>query len=381
MAFFDIETLRVVWWVLLGVLLIAFALTDGYDLGVGALLPFVARGDAERRMVINAVGPHWEGHQVWFILGGGAIFAAWPFVYAVSFSGFYLAMFVVLAAMILRPVGFKYRSRKADPAWRSRWDWALFAGGLVPALVFGVAVGNVLGGVPFRFDSDLRVFYLGSFFGLFSPFALLAGLLSVAMLVLHGANWLVVKVEAGPVHRRARDFGFVAGLLSLVLFAVGGLWVAFGDLGFRLVGAADPMGPSNPLRGAVVAAPGAWLDNYRAAPLTLLAPVAGIVGVVLALVANRARREWAAFAGSSLACAGIIATVGVSMFPFILPSSADAASSLTVWNASSTAHTLAIMLGVTVVFLPLILLYTTWAMRVMRGRVTTREVALNPDFY
>ena len=195
---FDYEMLRLIWWVLLGVLLIGFALTDGFDLGVAALLPFVARSDAERRMVINTIGPTWEGNQVWFILGGGAIFAAWPFVYAASFSGFYLAMFVVLAALILRPVGFKYRSKRPDPAWRSRWDWALFVGGLVPALVFGVAVGNVLTGAPFRFDGDLRVFYDGNFLALFSPFALLAGVLSVAMLVLHGAAWLSIKVEHGP---------------------------------------------------------------------------------------------------------------------------------------------------------------------------------------
>jgi cytochrome d ubiquinol oxidase subunit II len=381
MAFFDLETLRFTWWALLGVLLVAFALTDGYDLGVGALLPFVARSDVERRMVINTVGPNWEGHQVWFILGGGAIFAAWPFVYAVSFSGFYLAMFVVLAALILRPVAFKYRSKRDDPAWRARWDWALCIGGGVPALVFGVAVGNVLLGVPFRFDSDLRVFYLGSFFGLFSPFALLCGLLSVAMLLQHGGAWLAMKVEAGPVHLRARRSGLFAGVASLVLFVVGGLWVAYGEMGFRIVGAADHFGPSNPLRTAVEAVPGAWLANYSSAPLTLLAPVAGVLGALVALLGNTARRERLAFVGSGVSCAGIIATVGVSMFPFILPSSADAQSSLTVWNASSTGHTLGIMLFVTAVFLPLILAYTAWALRVMRGRVTHHELTVNPDLY
>jgi hypothetical protein len=203
----DYETLRLIWWVLLGVLLIGFALTDGYDLGVASLLPFVARSDEERRQAINAIAPHWEGHQVWLILGGGAIFAAWPFVYAVSFSGFYLAMFLVLASLILRPVSFKYRSKHADPAWRSRWDMALFVGGFVPALVFGVAVGNVLAGAPFRFDSDLRMTYEGSLLGLFTPFTLLAGLLSVAMLAMHGAAWLAVKIEEGPVLERARRFG------------------------------------------------------------------------------------------------------------------------------------------------------------------------------
>lgn len=378
---FDYEMLRLIWWALLGVLLIGFALTDGFDLGVAALLPFVARSDAERRMVINSIGPTWEGNQVWFILGGGAIFAAWPFVYAVSFSGFYLAMFLVLAALILRPVGFKYRSKKPDPAWRTRWDWALFVGGLVPALVFGVAVGNVLVGAPFRLDGDLRAFYDGTLLGLFTPFTLVCGLLSVVMLVLHGAAWLSIKVEHGPVHDRARAFGTVAAIASILLFAVGFAFVAWGDIGYRIVGAVDPLGPSNPLRMTAEQAGGAWLDNYAAYPWMTALPALGFAGAALALVGIRSGRESLAFAGSSLAATGIIATVGCAMFPFILPSSIDAHSSLTVWNASSTQKTLGIMLFVTLVFLPIVLAYTAWAYRVMFGRVTADAVRTNPDFY
>jgi cytochrome d ubiquinol oxidase subunit II len=377
---FDYELLRLIWWALLGVLLIGFALTDGFDLGTATLLPFVARTDAERRMVINTVGPTWEGNQVWFILGGGAIFAAWPFVYAVSFSGFYLAMFLVLAALILRPVGFKYRSKKPAPKWRSRWDWALFVGGLVPALVFGVAVGNALSGAPFRLDGDLRATYEGAFLGLFTPFTLLAGLLSVAMLVLHGAAWLAIKTEHGPVQARARAYGFAAGTLALFLFAIGGLMVAEMP-GWRIVGVIDPAGPSNPLRTTTEMVSGAWLGNYQAHPWMLLAPALGFLGMAMALVGIYRERGGLAFTGSSLGAAGIIASVGCSMFPFILPSSIDAHSSLTVWNASSSERTLRIMLLVTVVFLPIVLAYTAWAYRIMFGRVTADAVAASPDFY
>ncbi|MFN4095607.1 MAG: cytochrome d ubiquinol oxidase subunit II [Sphingomonas sp.] len=377
----DYETLRVIWWLLMGVLLIGFALTDGFDLGVASLLPWVAKTDEERRMVINTVGATWEGNQVWFILGGGAIFAAWPFVYAVSFSGFYLAMFLVLAALILRPVGFKYRSKRPDPKWRARWDWALFVGGFVPALVFGVAVGNVLLGLPFRLDSDLRSFYDGTLLGLFTPFSLLAGLLSVAMLVLHGAGWLSLKAEQGPVLDRARTIGQFAAIAAVVLFVAGGLYVAWGGLGFRVEGVIDTAGPSNPRLAGAVAAPGAWLDNYAAYPWMIAAPLIGLVGPLVALAGIRARRDVLVFAGSSLATVGIIGTVGLSMFPFILPSAIDPTSSLTVWNASSSQTTLFIMLGVTLVFLPIVLLYTAWVYRVLFGRVTIEQVRTNPDFY
>ena len=377
----DYATLRLIWWGLLGVLLIGFALTDGFDLGVGALLPFVAKTDEERRAVINTIGATWEGNQVWFILGGGAIFAAWPFVYAVSFSGFYLAMFLVLSALILRPVAFKYRSKRPHGKWRTAWDWALFIGGFVPSLVFGVAVGNVLLGAPFRLDSNLRSFYEGHLLGLFTPFSLICGLLSVAMLVLHGAAWLGLKAERGVIGDRARRFGTIAAILSLVLFAAGGLYVAFGPLGFRIVGEVDPNGWSNPLRTAVEAAPGAWLDNYGRYPWMAIAPALGFLGTAAALVGLWRRSEPLAFGGSSVGTLGIISTVGLSMFPFILPSSIDPQSSLTAWNASSSHVTLFIMLVVTIIFLPLILLYTSWVYKVLWGRSTTAALRTNPDLY
>src|ERR1700726_281999 len=172
----DYAILRLLWWRFRGVLLIRFAIMDGFRSGVAMLLPYVARTDIERRVTINAIGPVWEGNQVWLILGGGAIFAAWPPVYATSFSGFYVAMFLVLATLILRPVGFEFRNKVADRRWRTFWDYALCAGGLVPSVVFGVAFGNLLQGVPFHIDSDLRVFYEGSgLFELLNPFGLLCG--------------------------------------------------------------------------------------------------------------------------------------------------------------------------------------------------------------
>ena len=381
----DYMTLRVIWWLLVGVLLTGFAVTDGFDMGVAALLPFVAKSDSERRAVINTVGATWEGNQVWFVLGGGAIFAAWPFVYGASFSGFYLAMFLVLMALILRPVGFKYRSKRPGAAWRRNWDWALFAGGLIPALVFGVAIGNVLQGAPFSFDSGLRMTYhdhlLGGLARLFSPFTLVCGLASVSMLVLQGASWLGVKLEKGETRDRAMRYGMIAAVALIVLFAVGHVFVRFTGLGYAVVGQVDPNGVSNPTRAEVVRQAGGWLRNYGQYPWMWIAPAIGFLGPVLALIALKTRRDLLAFLASSLTIFGVIGTVGFSMFPIILPSSVDKHSSLLVWTASSSPMTLFIMLLVTAVLLPLVLYYTAWVYKVLFGRIGVGDVAANPDLY
>ncbi len=369
----DYDTLRFIWWALIGVLLVGFAVTDGFDLGSGMLLPFAARNDVERRLVINSVGPVWEGNQVWLILGGGAVFAAWPQLYAVSFSGFYLAMFVVLSALILRPVAFKFRSKRESPQWRARWDGVLFFSGLVPALIFGVAVGNVLQGVPFRFATDMHIHYDGSFFGLLNPFALLCGLVSVAMMAMHGAAWLQLKT-AGPVAERSRRYGMAAAAATLVLYAAAGFWLAAGIGGYRITSVVDTVGPSNPLLKSVELHAGAWFANYAAHPWTLAAPVAGFAGALLALAGLALRRELLALLAGALGIAGIILSVGASMFPFILPSSIDPRASLTVWDSSSSHLTLFIMLVVTAVFIPLIVAYTTWVYHVLWGKVDEKAI-------
>ena len=373
----DYDTLRIIWWALLGILLIGLAIMDGFDMGTAILLPFVGRNDLERRVVINTVGPVWEGNQVWLILGGGAIFAAWPPLYAAAFSGFYLAMFLVLASLILRPVGFTFRSKIDNPVWRSTWDWALVISGVVPALIFGVAVGNALQGVPFAFDPDLRASYQITLFGLLNPFGLLCGLVSVAMLVMHGAAYLDVKAGE-PVAGRARRAGAVAAIATLVLFALAGLATAFLIQGYVITSAIDPAGPSNPLGKTVVTQTGAWLANYGAHPWMLAAPGLGFAGALSAFFLFKAARPVLTWLATSASVAGIVATAGVSMFPFLLPSSSSLSSSLTVWDASSSRLTLGVMLAAAVVFVPIVIAYTAWVFRVLRGRVTNEEITNDP---
>lgn len=372
----DYPTLRVIWWVLMGVLLIGFAVMDGFDLGIGMLLHRVARTNEERRIVLNTIGPVWEGNQIWFILGGGAIFAAWPEIYAVSFSGFYFAMLIILLALILRPVGFKYRGKIQSATWRAAWDICLFIGGFVPALVFGIAVGNVLQGVPFHYDDMLRAFYTGSFLALFNPFSLLCGLVSVCMLAMHGAIFLTIKTD-GVIQARARNYARVFGLLTLVLFAVAGFWLATQVSGYVITSNISFDGVSNPLRKTVEVQAGAWLSNYIHYPQTLVAPVCGFIGAIFAILVVSIRWYRLAWVLSAISITGIITTVGVSMFPFILPSSSDPNMSLLVWDASASHLSLFIMLISTIIFMPIILLYTSWVYYVMRGKVTEEYINQN----
>ena len=371
----DYPTLKIIWWLLVGVLLVGFAIMDGHDMGVGTLLPFVGRDDTERRVVINTVGPHWDGNQVWFITGGGAIFAAWPLVYATAFSGFYWAMLAVLWALFFRPVGFDYRSKIANSTWRRTWDWGLFVGGAVPPLIFGVAFGNLLQGVPFSFNSELMSTYTGSFWQLLNPFALLAGVVSSAMITLHGGTYLAHRTE-GAVQARAVTGATGAALVMVLAFVAAGFWVPHLD-GYRITSVIDPAALPDPLAKTVVREPGAWLGNFKQVPALWALPALGVAGALLAALLVRARFTLSAFVASALALVGVIGTAGVALFPFIMPSSTMPAASLTVWDSVSSHLTLGLMLGATVIFMPLIIFYTGWAYRVMRGKVTVEHIRAN----
>ncbi|HSN18530.1 MAG TPA: cytochrome d ubiquinol oxidase subunit II [Gammaproteobacteria bacterium] len=371
----DYETLRLIWWLFLTVLLTGFALMDGFDLGVAAQLLYVARDDEERRVAINSIGPVWDGNQVWFVLGGGAVFAAFPLLYAVAFSGFYAAMFLVLVTFIVRPVGFDFRNKLQAPVWRETWDRILSVAAIVAALLFGVAVGNLFLGVPFSFDENLRMHYDGGLLGLVRPFPLLCGAASLAMLLMHGAAYLRLKTD-GRVAARARHTLLTASLFLFLLLVAGGFWVGQIE-GYAPVGVPQGDGPSNPLLQHVARAAGAWLGNYSSHPWMMAAPALALVSALAAAAAGWRKWDVAAFVASSLAVAGTIFTAGFSLFPFLLPSDVAPSQSLTIWDASSSQHTLFIMVVAVLIFLPVILVYTGWVFRVLRGKVTAAYIREN----
>jgi cytochrome bd ubiquinol oxidase subunit II len=360
--------LKLTWWVLLGVLLSGLAIMVGMDMGVGTILRYVARTDNERRIVLNVIGPHWDGNQVWFILGGGAIFAAWPTIYATAFSGLYVVMLILLWSMIVRPLGFEYRSKLPAAKWRNLWDWSLFVSGFIPMLVYGAAMGNMLQGTPFHFDWNMQSYYTGSFLALFNPFAILAGLVSVSMSIYQGGAMIMNRTE-GAIYDRARRASIIFGLLALALFTVGGIWAAQMN-GYVITSGAAPAGVANPLHKTVQLVSGAWMNNFRAQPVIWIIPLLAYAGILIGVFMLLKRRPHAAWWLGAIGWVGVIGTIFASMFPFLMPSSTNPSQSLTVWDSSSSLPTLAWMLGVALIFVPAVIIYTSWAFWVMRGRVT-----------
>ncbi|MBP9742283.1 MAG: cytochrome d ubiquinol oxidase subunit II [Burkholderiales bacterium] len=379
----DYATLKFIWWVLIGILLIGFMVMDGHDMGVGTLSPFIGKTNSERRAAINSVAPHWDGNQVWFITAGGAVFAAWPLVYAASFSMLYIAILAVLWTIFLRAPAFDYRSKIDDSKWRSTWDWVLFIGSALPPLLFGVAFGNVILGIPFHFNNEMRLVSdaaspLIGFLSLLSPFALLSGLISFSMITAHGGVYLSLRTTEA-MQKRSKNAALLFSAITIILFIAAGIYVEHlnGYLAVNL----NPNGSSDPLLKTVNVVSGAWLNNYINYPWTIAVPVIAVAGFLSSMIFTKINRFGSAFIFSSIGMAGIILTAAVSIFPFILPSSSSPSSSLTVWDATSSKHTLELMLIAALIFTPLILIYTGWVYKIMGGKLTTAKIEEDSKTY
>ncbi|HEA3090114.1 TPA: cytochrome d ubiquinol oxidase subunit II [Aeromonas salmonicida] len=370
----DYATLKLIWWGLVLFMMVGFIVMDGFDLGIAMLLPLVSKDDEDRRLVINSVGPVWEGNQVWLIAGAGALFAAWPLVYAAAFSALYVPFMFLLFGLFLRPVGFDYRSKLADPVWRRWWDRALVAGGLVPTLVLAAAIALVMQGLPFRFDSALRLHY--------GPFDWHWGWLAsvvatgVSLLLLHGASFLQAKVEGTPA-LRARGLAILLAPLVTLCYLLAG-WHLLDLPGYQLTGLAgqpfDPNAAISPLMKGVIPQSSGWLGNYFDYPLLWLAPLVGALAPLASGIAAWLEKGRLALLASGLACAAMLCSVAIALFPFVLPSSLDAGSSLTLWDGTSSYKTLAIMFGIVLVLMPINLGYTGWVYRVVRGKLDRARI-------
>jgi len=336
--------LNTIWFLLIGVLIIGYAVLDGFDLGVGSLYYLLGKTEDERRTLINTVGPFWDGNEVWLLTGGGALFAAFPLVYASVFSGFYLAMMLVLFGLIFRAVAVEFRNKFDDPVWRRRLDFLFFLGSFLPALLFGVAVGNVARGLPL----DSAYNYTGGFFDLLNPYALLLGLLGLAAFLMLGTTYTMLKTE-GVLQERARGLFAKIWWAFVVLYVLSAIYT-------------------------YVVAPGLFL-NYRKFPVLYLVPLLTVTGIALAPLAVKNAKYGTGFFASSLTMAGMILTLAVGMFPNWVPA-VDPNLSLTIYNAASSQLTLKTMLVIALMGVPIVLFYTVYVYRVFRGKVQ-----LNQDGY
>ena len=372
---FEYDTLRLIWWVLIGVLLIGFMITDGFDMGVGALLPFIGKTNSERRVMINSIAPHWDGNQVWLITAGGALFAAWPLVYATSFSSLYVAMYLALISLWLRPLALEYRAKIDNNQWRKVCDLAISFSSFFPPILFGVAFGNLMQGLPFSLNSLLMVEYHGSFVDLLNPFALLCGFVGLLMALLQGSAWLMMKTT-DALYNKVRLLAQVSAILVVSLMVLGGSTISHID-GYLIASELNHSAVSNPLNKQAIAETGAWLANFEIYPWMWFAPIGSVLIPLFALLSARLKWDALAFISSSFTNACIVLTAGFSMFPFIIPSSINPSHSLTLWDSTSSELTLNIMTGVAFVMVPIILCYTAFSYRTMFGRLDSEYVERN----
>ena len=377
----DYATLKLCWFSLIGVLFTGFAITGGSDLGVCALLPFIGKNDLEKRIALNSIGPSWEGNQVWFITAVGAIFAAWPLVYAALFSSLYGLIFILLIPLILRPPGLDYRSKLQYPAWRKIWDCSLFLSGLLPLLLLGAIIANLFLGVPFYYDNTLlphtQTFFFSS---LLNPYTFLLSISGASLLLLQGTLFLQSKTTE-ILQNRAKKIAKMLSLAFLITFPIAWYWTLYLIPGFSIVSIPALNTAITPLAKTCIKAAGLWQTHYQTYPLGYFIPFTVILMVGFAWLFSTLKRPKLALCFNSFAIAASLATLSFTLFPFILPSSISPSHSLTLWDAAASHRTLLWMLAVSVLLVPIILSYTLWAFRVMRGPITTDSIAKQHHTY
>jgi len=335
--------LETIWFVLWGVLWAVYFMLDGFDFGVGMLMPFLAKNDEEKRTMYQSLGPFWDGNEVWLITAGGVTFAAFPLMYAVMFSSLYSALMLVLFALIFRAVSLEFRNQKESPRWRAAWDLGTFLGSLLPALLLGVAFGNIFRGIPI----DGKGVYHGTLLTLLNPYGLLTGVVFVLLFLVHGAIWQAIKAD-GDLHQRS-------------LSAAKKLWPVL------LVGAVIFLG-------ATRLATGLW-DNYLETPLLLVIPLLAVAGLLLTRIFLAKASCWKAWFASSLTIVSCTLFGVIGLYPTMLPSTLNADYSLTAFNSASTPLTLKIMLVVALIFVPIVIAYQTWVFVLFKGKVTKEDLA------
>lgn len=352
---FDYETLRLIAWLAIGLLIIAFIIIDSHDMGVGILLPFLGRTGNERYIIINYLASHWSGTQVLLVSAVATIFFIWPTVYAIAFPELYWVALILLVALLLRPIAFNYRTQITTSKWRKCWDWGIFFGSATPSILIGIAFGNLLLGIPFRLDDMMQATYEGNFFKLLHPFALYCGIVSLGLAILQGTSILAYK-SLGQLQQNAIQTGRIVGVMMLILLSIAGFWI------FSLKGIVIDVMPGyngimTTLMKTAYSEQGAWLNNYRQLPILWLIPVLTYIMIILTLYLQSIKSTAWAFVASSATIATTVLTAIVILFPFVLPSSIDPAMSVTLWDGATSYYILVLILIIALIFIPSVFTY------------------------
>ncbi|QJC29948.1 cytochrome d ubiquinol oxidase subunit II [Enterobacteriaceae endosymbiont of Plateumaris sericea] len=377
----DYDILRIIWWFLIGILVIGFLITDGLDMGVGILLFIIGKNNIERRIMINSIAPHWDGNQVWLITVGGALFAAWPIVYATLFSNFYIPMIIMLLSLFLRPVGFEYRSKIKDNKWQKICDILISIGSIIPPIIIGLAMGNLLKGIPFYIDKYFRIHSELNFLNLFNKFSIMISITSFIMFINQASTYLQFRINDKYISYRTNIITQISSIMLIIFFILSFINTIFYIKGYKVNTLIENNFNNIINKKEILYSYGFWFSNFQKHYYLLIIPLLCLILPIFTIIFSRYKKKLMTFICSSLTIIFIVCTIGITMFPLIIPSNIMPSHSLTMWNATSSKLTLSIMLYAAIIFIPIILSYTFWCYKKMFFSLTREEIKNNTNNY
>ncbi|QJC38547.1 cytochrome d ubiquinol oxidase subunit II [Enterobacteriaceae endosymbiont of Donacia fulgens] len=376
------EFLCLIWSIIIGVLITGFIITDGLDMGVGILLFIIGKNNIERRIMINTIAPHWDGNQVWLITTGGALFAAWPIVYATIFSHFYIMMILLLISLFLRPVGFEYRSKVKNKIWQKICDLCISIGSIIPPAIIGIILSNILKGIPFYIDNYYHIHSQGDFFKLFNLSSIIISFTTIVLIVNHAAAYLQIRIKDTNINNRLKKILKFSSILLLIFFILSFINILFFMKGYKINSFIHK--ETNLFYEKnyhIIYKKKAWISNFQNHKYLFLIPLLSIILPFLTMLSSIYKKLLITLICSSLTIISINLSIGIIMFPFILPSNINYNQSLTIWNATSSQLTLNIMLYIVIIFMPIVLFYTFWCYKKMFFYLNKEKIKKKSDFY
>ncbi|QJC33685.1 cytochrome d ubiquinol oxidase subunit II [Enterobacteriaceae endosymbiont of Donacia provostii] len=376
------KILCIIWSLIITILMTGSVLTNGIDMGVGILLFIIGKNNLERRVMINTIAPHWDGNQVWLITTGAALFAAWPIVYATIFSCFYIPIILLLISLFLRPIGFEYRSKIKNKIWQQICDIFIFIGSIIPPFILGITLGNIFKGIPFYMDKYYHIFFKGYFIDLFDLSSIIISITILIIIINHAASYLQIRIIEKNINYRLNIILKLFSILSIILLILSFISIVFYTKGYKIHLSLYDNDVNNFLKiYNITHEKYLWINNFKKHQYLYIIPLLSIFFTLFMMISSICKRLIMTFIFSILNIVSVITTIGIMIFPFIVPSSIKSIQSLTIWNATSSTLTLKIMLYIVIIFMPFVLMYTFWCYKKMFFKINKKEIQKKSDFY